>query len=75
MTPDSAPIVNGLSPDRINRGGATKNNTANSTHIMWNKQLKLNNEMIQQLTLTQYFLRAKGKKASVSVTSLTIMSH
>ena len=62
MTPDSATFMNGMSPDHINGEGATENNAANSTHNMWNQQLKLNNEMIQELTLTQDLLCAKGKK-------------
>ena len=51
MTPDSPPIVNGISPDRLH-----------STRNLWNQQFQLNREMLKQLTLSQDFLRAKGKK-------------
>ena len=41
---------------------STENNVTNGTHNMWDQQHKMNFEMLQQLILTQDYLRAKGKK-------------
>ena len=43
-------------------GGEPKNDSMNNTHSMWDHQVKLNHEILQQLKLTQDFLHAKGKK-------------
>ena len=35
----------------------------NNTHSVWDHHAKLNNEILQQLKLTQGFLHAQGKKS------------
>ena len=64
ITLDSSPITNGLSPGRVGGGGdeTDRNEHFKLIQNSCNRQFEINNAVLQQLTLTQDFLRAKGKK-------------
>ena len=64
LTPETPPISNGFSLGRI---GGDDNKIAENNHFKFiqqtcNEQFKVNHAMLHQLTLTQDFLREKGKK-------------
>ena len=62
-TPDTVLIVNGYSTEQNLEGKKDHDNDlVDNTHTVWGHQAKLNNEILQQLKLTQGFLHAQGKK-------------
>ena len=62
-TTDTIPIVIGYSPEQNLEGRKDhEKDLVDNTHTVWGHQAKLNNEILQQLKLTQGFLHAQGKK-------------
>ena len=62
-TPDTLPMVNRYSPvQTLQRKRNSDKDTYPISQSQWGQQAKLNNEILQQLKLTQGFLHAQGKK-------------
>ena len=62
-TANTSTLVNGYSPLQNLQGKRDdEKDLDNNPHSMWGHQAKLNNEILQQLKLTQGFLHSQGKK-------------
>ena len=62
-TANTSTLVNGYSPLQNLQGKRDdEKDLDNNPHSVWGHEVKLNNEILQQLKLTQGFLHSQGKK-------------